>query len=1243
MFSRARKASRNQSPESRKDGLSASFNSFGLRKHIFRLLLLVVCLLAQLAAAKDIPGLKHEKLIGSEDILPVLDRGEPLVKVIVNLAEPCEIRKTMDWHSRTSLDGLHAEVHSRQKAVLEALSANEFRLRRQFENQAGFSAEVTAEGLSRLSNNPMVESIEPVHEFKLHLAQGIPLINGMVYRSTYNGQGVAIAICDTGIDYNHSKLGGGGFPNSKVIGGYDFGNNDSNPIPDGDAHGTCCAGIAAGDLGSVGDYIGGVAYGAKLYALKVEDSSGYIYDDYIISAWDWCVTHRNDDPSHPILVISNSFGGGRYFSAAGAESDQPSLVAAANNAVAAGITVLASAGNDGYCDSLAAPAAFSSVISVGAVYDAAFGALYPCVSSASCATKRSTTGCATGWYSIDATAPDKVTSYSNTASFLSILAPSNQAYTTDISGAGGYSSGDYYSSFGGTSAACPYTAGAVACLQSAAKATGGGYLSPSEVRTILTSTGNNITDGKVAVTIPRVNLGAAIDSLGLPTARTLTVTSTTGGTVTQPGAGTFAYSDGDVVNLVASASAGYHFANWTGTAFDAGKIASSTSAATTVLMDADYTVIANFARNEYTLTVNTVGSGSVTKSPNQATYHYGDVVQLTANSAAGWSFGTWDGGLGTTSPVTITIVGDRTITATFTQDMYTLTINTVGSGSVTKSPNQATYHYGDAVQLTANSAAGWSFGTWDGGLGTTSPVTITIVGNKTVTATFTQDMYTLNISTVGGGSVAKSPDKTTYAYGEVITVTATPNSGYTFVNWTENGSVVSSSAGYNFTLNGNRNLVANFTANIFTLTVDSSGASSVGIASSTGHNGVTPYNKMVFAGTSVNLQAPQYVGAWASRMSFTGWSGAVTDSNQSVTFSINGPKTVTVNYVSDPQIYTKFGSFDTQTNVKRTLKDCNSNDVTFSLSGGGYGEIDPCDCHFGRIELYGTTYKSVLTISTEGQTFTSIGSIIVNGSLKGIAAKTTDLGGNITVKGSLGVLTLNDVADDHTITIGAPSIMNPNAVATIVFDQVADLTINSQTPIRSLTATEWLGGAINTSSIGSIIIKGDARRELSGDLVEVDIILSQIPDVRTPALGKLSVSGWIDSSQILSQGNIGRVTAEAMIDSNCFAGVADGITGLPAAGRASFSERATIKRIAVKGIKGSSPPFFINSNIAAANIISASIVYPQSDNGGVPFGLVADNIRKLTIKKSDGTTALFRNLGKSTDSKTIAGVEIRLY
>jgi PKD repeat protein len=387
------------------------------------------------------------------------------------------------------------------------------RVGHRFDNIAGFSAEVSADGLRALQAHPQVISIEPVYILQPHLAQGISLMHGMTYRSTYSGAGLAIAICDSGIDYNHPRLGGGGFPNGKVIGGYDFGDNDADPIPGGEAHGTACAGIAAGDLGTVGDYIGGVAYGSKLYALKITSGPGGTASTAdMVAAWDWCVTHKDDNPSFPIMVISTSFGGGRYF--ATCDTASAAMTTAANNAVAAGITVLTSSGNEGYCDSIAWPSCISSVISVSAVYDASFGQYLPCLEGASCAPKIATGGCATGYYAIDDTAPDKVTSYANVASFLTLFAPANQCYTLDISGSAGYASGDYFSGFGGTSASCPYTAGAVACLQSAARELTGNYLTPQQVRSRLITLGDDVTDTKVAITKPRVNLERLIESVG---------------------------------------------------------------------------------------------------------------------------------------------------------------------------------------------------------------------------------------------------------------------------------------------------------------------------------------------------------------------------------------------------------------------------------------------------------------------------------------------------------------------------------------------------------------------------------------------------------------------------------------------------------------------------------------------------------------------------------------------------------
>ena len=87
---------------------------------------------------------------------------------------------------------------------------------------------------------------------------------------------------------------------------------------------------------------------------------------------------------------------------------------------------------------------------------------------------------------------------------------------------------------------------------------------------------------------------------------------------------------------------------------------------------------------------------------------------------------------------------DKSVTATFTLDEYSLTVDIVGNGTVAKNPDQATYHYGDVITVTATPTAGWSFFGWSGDLsGNTNPTTITINGNQTIIAIFKQYIYYL--------------------------------------------------------------------------------------------------------------------------------------------------------------------------------------------------------------------------------------------------------------------------------------------------------------------------------------------------------------------------------------------------------------------------------------------------------------------------------------------------------------------
>jgi uncharacterized repeat protein (TIGR02543 family) len=141
-----------------------------------------------------------------------------------------------------------------------------------------------------------------------------------------------------------------------------------------------------------------------------------------------------------------------------------------------------------------------------------------------------------------------------------------------------------------------------------------------------------------------------------------------------------------------------------------------------------------------TVTVDPENSGTVSLNPQQATYHYGDQVTLTATPALGWSFANWTGdATGTTSPVSVTITKNTNVTAHFTQNEYTLTVTVdpEDSGTVSLNPQQATYHYGDQVTLTATPNPLWSFAGWSGDAsGTDNPLTITILGNTEIIANF---------------------------------------------------------------------------------------------------------------------------------------------------------------------------------------------------------------------------------------------------------------------------------------------------------------------------------------------------------------------------------------------------------------------------------------------------------------------------------------------------------------------------
>ncbi|MBI4980199.1 S8 family serine peptidase [Candidatus Woesearchaeota archaeon] len=358
----------------------------------------------------------------------------------------------------------------------------------------GFSGRVTKKGLEKLVKSDLIEKIRPVKPIKINLIQSVPLIkanqvwNISVNGTSINGTGQTVCVIDTGVDYTHPALGGctnTSFLNgscSKVIGGYDFGNDDSNPM-DVNSHGTHVAGIIA----SENNTYRGVAPGAKIVALKVFANNGSGSTDDAIAGIDWCVSNKT---LFNISVITLSLGechptqGCPYEFISTSYCDDRPLANATNYAASQGIFVDVAAGNAANSSGIGSPACASNVTSVGSVYDANVG-----IAAWSACTDGST-------------AADQISCFTNSGNILDLLAPGAQIYSTVLS--------NTYGTEGGTSMAAPHVAGAAALLKQYWKAAYNINITPQQIENKLKITGVRINDTRNGITFPRIDILAAI-------------------------------------------------------------------------------------------------------------------------------------------------------------------------------------------------------------------------------------------------------------------------------------------------------------------------------------------------------------------------------------------------------------------------------------------------------------------------------------------------------------------------------------------------------------------------------------------------------------------------------------------------------------------------------------------------------------------------------------------------------------
>jgi subtilisin family serine protease len=453
---------------------------------IFNMIALL-CIMFLIQTFSTLNNVAHAQ--SREPSAPIM--GDLLLKAKITGKVRVIIGLDMVFRPEGELDGSLAvkkqqgAISRAQAIVLQELSAFNVSVARNFEYIPYMVLEVDQSALEALLASPLINTIEEDKTLLPTLTESIPFIGADdAWAMGYSGAGQTVAILDTGVDKTHSFLSGkvvseACFSTTNSISSTLCPNDFDEQIGDGAGvncsdsiagcdHGTHVAGIATGSETD----IWGVAKDANLLPIQVFSRFDSPSDCPPGSAP--CIMSWSSDQiaamervfalriDFNIAAVNMSLGGGRYYDTASCDADNASVKAAIDNLRSVGIATIVSSGNDGFTDSLSSPACISSSISVGA-------------------TPTSYT----------------VASYSNSASFLDLLAPGSSINSSVPGGS--------YETWNGTSMAAPHVTGAWAVLKS--KWPDG---TVDQVLTALTSTGYPIEDSRNGITKPLIQVDAAL-------------------------------------------------------------------------------------------------------------------------------------------------------------------------------------------------------------------------------------------------------------------------------------------------------------------------------------------------------------------------------------------------------------------------------------------------------------------------------------------------------------------------------------------------------------------------------------------------------------------------------------------------------------------------------------------------------------------------------------------------------------
>jgi Divergent InlB B-repeat domain/PEGA domain len=310
-----------------------------------------------------------------------------------------------------------------------------------------------------------------------------------------------------------------------------------------------------------------------------------------------------------------------------------------------------------------------------------------------------------------------------------------------------------------------------------------------------------------------------IEMLEIPFIINVTIDPEDGGTVSGGGG----YNSSEQVILIASANSGYTFINWTE---DDSTVSSNATYQFTA--ERNRNLIANFSLNSYVIETSSNPANGGTTSGGGG-FDFGNVANLTATPEVGYTFINWtenENVVSTEQNYSFTVNSSRSLVANFSLNNYVITTTSDPANGGSTSGGGG-FDFGDVANLTAAPEIGYTFINWtenENVVSTEQNYSFTVNISRTLVANFSLNSYTITTnsnpsiggSTSGGGI---------YNHGDLVELTANPSSGYSFVNWTEDESEVSTSVSYQFTALSNTSLVANFIQNgILIINSDPQGA-----------------------------------------------------------------------------------------------------------------------------------------------------------------------------------------------------------------------------------------------------------------------------------------------------------------------------------------------------------------------------------------------------------------------------------